>query len=197
MNDLPRHGLPDKLAATIPPHWLVILVQGYFTGRSQYIRTHNKVSSTIATNCGVLQGAVHSPFIFTLHAYDLFSESLFSFLKYADDVAQSLSIINNALIYVSKWSRKNGLNLNPNKCVHCMFSFKGNTLTDSNLKASINDNVLSTVDTVPYLGVTFARNAKWINHVEGIFRQCVRRLSTPAEYIRKFSERCVIPIGRT
>ncbi len=43
----------------------------------------------------------------------------------ADDVvighpcrdAQGLSIINNALKYVSEWSGQNGLNLNPNKCV--------------------------------------------------------------------------------
>ncbi len=44
---------------------------------------------------------------------------------------------------------------------------------------------------------------KWANHVEGIFRKCarlsffakkLRRLSTPAEYIRKFANACVIPI---
>ncbi len=66
----------------------------------------------------------------------------------------------------------------------------------------INDNVLSTFDTVTYLGVTFARNAKWTNHIEGIFRKCVRlsffakklrRLSIPAEYIHNFDETCVLP----
>ncbi len=71
------------------------------------------------------------------------------------------------------------------------------------LKATINDNALSTVDTVNYLAVTFARTAKWTDHVEGIFRKYVRlsffakklrRLSTPAEYIRKLAEACVIPI---
>ncbi len=87
------------------------------------------------------------------------------------------------------------------KCVQCTFFLIGNAVIDPDLKATINDNALSTVDTVTYLGVTFARNAKWINHVEGIFRKCVhffakklRRLSTPAEYIRKFAEACVIPI---
>ncbi len=98
---------------------------------------------------------------------------------------------------------QNGLNLNPNKCVQCTFSLIGNVVTDPDLKATINDNALSTVDTVTCLGGTFARNANWTNHVEGIFRKCVRlcffakklrRLSTPAEYIRKFAEACVIPI---
>ncbi len=84
-----------------------------------------------------------------------------------------------------------------------MFSLIGNAVTDPDLNSTINDNELSSVDAVTYLGVTFARNAKWTNHVEGIFRKCVRlsffakklrRLSTPAEYIRNFAEACGIPI---
>ncbi len=117
--------------------------------------------------------------------------------------AQGLSIINNALKYVSEWSGQNCLHRNPNKCVQCTFSLTGNANIDPELDDIINDNALTTVDTVTYLGVTFARNAKWTNHGEGIFRKCVRlsffakklrRLSTPAEYIRKFAEACVIPI---
>ncbi len=84
-----------------------------------------------------------------------------------------------------------------------MFSLKGNAVNDTDVKATINDKPLSTIDSVTYLGVTFARNAKCTNHVEGIFRKGVRlsffakklqRLSTPAEYIRKFAEACVIPV---
>ncbi len=161
-----------------------------------------------------LAGRVHTQLIrinASLGSDKLFSESLVSFLKYADDVvighpcrdAQGLSIISNALKYVSEWSGQNGLNLNPNKCVQCTFSLIGNAVIDPDLKATVNDNALSTVDTFTNLGVTVARNAKWTNHVEGIFRKCVhlsffakklRSLSTPAEYIRKFAEACVIPI---
>ncbi len=112
----------------------------------------------------------------------IFSDSLVSFLKYANDVvighpcrnAQGLFIINNALKYVSEWSGQNGLNLNPNKCVECTFSLTGNAIIEPDLNATINDAALSTADTVTYLGVTFARNAKWTNHVEGIFSKCVR-----------------------
>ncbi len=117
INTLPRHVLLDKFAATNPPYWLVKWVHNYFTGRSQYIWAHNKVSSMIPNNYGVLQGAVLSPFFFTLHTSYLFSESLVSFLKYADDVvighhcrdAQDFSIINNALKYVSENPVQNGL----------------------------------------------------------------------------------------
>ncbi len=81
------------------------------TGRSQYTRLKNKTSSVIPNNGGVLQGAVLSPFFFTLHTSYLYPESLTSFLKYADDVvighpckdSQGIFTINNALKYVPDW----------------------------------------------------------------------------------------------
>ncbi len=141
-NILPRRGLLDKFAATNPPHWLMKWVHNYFTGRSQYIRVNTKTSSVILNNCGDLQGAILSPFIFALPTSDLYSESLASFLKYADDFvishpcenSKGIFTINNALKYVSHWSADNGLKLYPSKCVQCMFTLKGNTVTNPNLK---------------------------------------------------------------
>ncbi len=91
--------------------------------------------------------------------------------------AQGLSNINNALKYISEWCGQNGLTLSPNKCVHCTFPLKGNAVTDPDLKATINDNAFSTVD------------AKWTNHVEGIFRKCVR-LSFFCKEISKVINTC-------
>ncbi len=80
--------------------------------------------------------------------------------------SQGVSTINNALKYVP--------NLNPKKCVQCMFFLKDNAVTDADLKATINDNALSTVRSVAYLGVTFWIYAEWTAHVEEILRKCVR-----------------------
>ncbi len=89
------------------------------------------------------------------------------------------------------------------KCVQCMFTLKGNAVTDPGMKANTYNNTLSEVESVTYLGVIFSNNAKWIAHVEDIFRKCVRlsffvkkllRLPTPADFIRKFVETCVIPL---
>ncbi len=98
------------------------------------------------------------------------------------------------LKYVSEWSKENGLNLNPNKCVQCMFSLKENAVTDPGLKVTI-----SAVESVTYFWGYIREKSK----LDGIFRNCVhlfffakklRRLSTPAEFIRKFGESGVIPI---
>ncbi len=53
-----------------------------------------------------------------------------------------------------------------------MFSLKGNAAI--NPQATINGNVLFTVDSVTYNGIKFSTKAKWTNRVEGIFRKCVR-----------------------
>ncbi len=42
------------------------------------------------------------------------------------------------------------------------------------LKANINDNTLSEVESVTNLGVSFSNNAKWTAHVEDVFRKWVR-----------------------
>ncbi len=104
-----------------PPHWLPKLVYG---GSLYWSQPNNKVSSVIPNNCGVLQGAVLSLFLLTLHTSYLYSESLASFFKYADDVirhpckdSKGIFTINNALKCVSDWSGDNGLNHYPNKRV--------------------------------------------------------------------------------
>ncbi len=83
-------------------------------------------------------------------------------LRPYDNESKASSWLNNpstnALKYVSEWSGKNYLNLNPKKCVQCMFSLNGDDVTDPDLKATINDNVLSTVD-LPWGGAIMLRES--------------------------------------
>ncbi len=46
----------------------------------------------------------------------------------------------------------------------------GKAVTNLGLKATMNDDALSTVGSVTYLGVTFSSNAKWTTHVEESLR---------------------------
>ncbi len=64
---------------------------------------------------------------------------------------------------------ENGLIHNPKKCIHCIFSIRGNADTKPDFKATINANALSTVEFVIYLAVSFARDAKWTTHIEEMF----------------------------
>ncbi len=161
------------------------------------------------SNCGFLQ------VLFFPRSFSPFILPIFSLnhrLPFADDVFighynwdfQGIFIISYALQYVSEWSKKNGLNLNPKQLAQYMYTLTGNAVTNPDLKASMNRNSLSTVESVTYLGDTFTINANRANYYEGIFRKRVRlsifanklgRLSTPAECISKFSEACATPIN--
>ncbi len=75
-----------------------------------------------------------------------------------------------------------------------MFTLKGNAVTDPDLKANINGNTLSEVESV---------YVKWTAKVGDILRKCVRlslfvkklrRLSTPTEFSPKFVETFALPL---
>ncbi len=116
---------------------------------SQYIRANDKTSSVITNNRGV----DFLPF-FTLHTSDHYPESFDSFLEYAGDVvighlckdSQGIFTIKNVFQYVSVWFRDNDLNLKLNYCVQCMFTLKGNDVTNPDLKANISGYTLSEVE---------------------------------------------------
>ncbi len=55
-----------------------------------------------------------------------------------------------------------------------MFTLKGNAATDHDLRANVNGNTLSKVDSVTHLGVTFSNNAKWTAHAVDMFRKWIR-----------------------
>ncbi len=51
---------------------------------------------------------------------------------------------------------------------------KGNNVINPDLKANTIGNILSEIESVANLGVTFSNNAKWTAHVGDILRKCVR-----------------------
>ncbi len=69
-----------------------------------------------------------------------------------------------------------------------MSTLTGIGVTDPALKANLNGNTLSTVESVTYLGVTFPNNAKWTTHVEDIFRN-FESYQCPLSLFANFSRR--------
>ncbi len=69
-----------------------------------------------------------------------------------------------------------------------MFTLKGNAVTDPDLKANVNGNTLSEVESVTYFGVTLSNNAKWTAHVE-------YHLFPIYAYVYLLLQRCSIAAG--
>jgi ribonuclease HI len=72
--------------------------------------------------------------------------------------------MNKALLKVSVWARKFGLELCPNKTVHMIFTNK--TLREGQGQLSIDGKIIREVKSVKYLGVTLDTRLSWNKHIE-------------------------------
>ncbi|VDL93982.1 unnamed protein product [Schistocephalus solidus] len=128
-NTIPRHLL-NKTSASGSPGWVVSWFEGYFTSRNQFVQSGKWQSTVLSNNRGVLQGAILSPHLFSLHPDDLRSPNECLYIKYADDMVVGhplknqthLQCLKDGLDHVSAWSSDNGLQLNHEKSVQCVFT---------------------------------------------------------------------------
>ena len=83
---MPRQQIITDLAEIGTPGWIVSWLSNDFQDRKQYTCIGGAKSSSVLNNCGVLQGAVLSPFIFSFHHGALQSSNACSLFKYVDDL---------------------------------------------------------------------------------------------------------------
>ncbi|VDM05779.1 unnamed protein product [Schistocephalus solidus] len=128
-NTIPRHLILNKTPASGSPGWVVSWLEDYFTSRTQFVQSGKWKSTVLPNNCGVLQGAILSPHLFSLHTDDLRSPNDCLYIKYAEDMVVDhplknqthLQCLKDGLDHVAAWSSDNGLQLNHEKSVQRVF----------------------------------------------------------------------------
>lgn len=124
--------LIHKLRPYTPPH-ILNLITSYLSHRTFSIKYQQFTSSSRPILAGVPQGAVLSPFLFSLFINDAPTIKGVQEFIYADDIAYAVkdSRVNiavkrlqRAAIALSNWSAENGLALNAQKCQAIIFSLK-------------------------------------------------------------------------
>ena len=105
----------------------VQLLKSYLSDRSQYVEFDNIRSETVPLNCGVPQGSILGPLLFSLFINDLPSVlSGVNYHMYADDFqiyasstvqdkSALIDLINLNIASIVAWSKENGLQLNARK----------------------------------------------------------------------------------
>jgi hypothetical protein len=180
-NCVNRKKLLDKLAARgLPTHLLNWLVD-YFTDRFQLTSVGNAKSELTPVLTGVLQGAILSPFLFSMYIADIPQSPDCFMSKYADDVLvgcvmsrhNSADYFQTSIHSIEAWSREFNLVLNPTKCVTLTFTFKK---TIPPTRTLINHTAIDSVTSFKYLGVIFSTPFSWSPHVFHTFCK-IRRLS--------------------
>ncbi len=109
----------------------------YLSNRSQYTKINHSLSTTDTVTCGVPQGSLLGPLLFSLYINDIcHSSTLLSFIMFADDtnmlyssknttLTAIVNTVNNELCNVYTWLKSNRLSLNLNKCNFIIFRKKG------------------------------------------------------------------------
>lgn len=164
----------------------VSLVQSYLKDRLQAVSIDGVVSSFLQVSCGVPQGSVLGPLLFSMFINDLPDVLYFSkYHLFADDVQIYTSFpndrlmdcidrLNSDLSRISYWAVENNLLLNPAKSQAIMFN-----KSRSNLSApivSINSHQIPFSRTVVNLGLTLNNELTWIDHASSIASKVFTRL---------------------
>ena len=173
------------------PNQLIQWIASYLSGRSQKVFYNSHFSSGIPVTSGVPQGSHLGPLLFLLFINDLPSVIVkSSILLYADDVklyhaSQSDNPFLQAdLDRITNWCNLNCIKLNLEKCKHMVFARK--ILFTKTY--SINNKSLSSVDSIPDLGVTLDTKLRFDLHINCIVSKAFRTLGFIKRWAKEFKD---------
>ena len=160
----------------------------YISGRNQCVKIGNVVSNSFDLNCGVPQGSVLGPILFSLYTTPLNKViSLYKTIKfhfYADDTQLyihlspdstrlSFSELQKCLCDVQSWMGSNKLKLNPDKTEFILF---GSVSQRAKLAKCFPIDILGSklfpTDKVRNLGVLFDSGFTFSGQVSSVCRSC-------------------------
>lgn len=171
-----------------PSKWF----QAYLHDRQQCVSFGNKLSASCTLSCGVPQGGVLSPVLFSI-----FINSLSTFLTskhhfYADDlqlyvttpiddIANAIATLNIELNKIVTWCHSYGLLINPNKSQVTIVgnSYQLSKINSLNLPPILFDSVaLSPLPVVKDLGLLIDNNLTWAPQVAEVSRKVFATISS-------------------
>jgi len=150
------------------------LIESYLSGRSQSVCVNGFHSQLLGISCGIPQGSVLGPILFSMFINDLperlkHSEShLFAddFQLYKtvreDNISLDMCLLKSDLDVVSSWAKENRLGLNATKTKAIIFSSSGWV---KDIPDVVFEGVqLKFVDSVKNLGLTLEGGLDWEPH---------------------------------
>ena len=147
------------------------LLSSYLNERYQCTMIDDEISTFRHISCGVPQGSVLAPFLFSVFTNDLPDVTTMETTLFADDACFSYGhhnpvdledIVNKELIKISKWYHNNKLSLNEEKSNFILIHRKKQAI---NLKLTLNNTIMEQKKQVKYLGITIDESLTWKPHI--------------------------------
>lgn len=152
------------------------LLKNYLKNRKQYVYLNNKKSHLLTVKCGIPQGSILGPLLFSIYVNDIFDLPLNGkILLFADDaviiygetsLAELKDNMEHDLEILTSWLQKNKFRLNIKKTNFIIFQSTNRLPVFDEIK--INDDIVKRVDNTRYLGLQIDSRLKWTSHVDVI-----------------------------
>ena len=171
--------------------------KSYLSSRSQYVYMNGVRSEYAAVECGIPQGSVLGPLLFSIYINDLGNVIKKSKLSlYADDtcmyyssknVSEIKTVMEDDLREVSRWLASNKLKLNLAKCEFLLVGSRNRIKKVSKTTSiSLNGECIKRVNNTKYLGIVIDEYLDWgahIKHMKSKIAKCVYLLKRIRPYI--------------
>ena len=159
----------------------------YLTSRSQAISIQNSTSSFSNLSCGVPQGSVLGPLLFTLYTTPLgsvISKNSIKYHLYADDTqlyisftpsnsTSSLEMLSNTFSDILSWMNSNKLLLNPSKTEFLLIGTKQQRLKFSQLTTlSLGNDIIPVNSSARNLGFIFDSDMSFTDQINSLSKSC-------------------------
>ena len=153
------------------------LLKSYLNNRQQVVHIQYTFSVSHYVCCGVLQGSVLGPLLFSIYINDLPKVSSFETRLFADDTVLKLTDstlkslyekVNAELSKVGNWLNSNKLSLNYSKTTYLLIEpkTKANNSTFHNFKVNLKGIKIQKSLSTKYLGVILDENLDWKPHIK-------------------------------
>lgn len=165
------------------------LIFSYLTERKNYVHVNNTISSSFTLHCGVPQGSILGPLLFSMYIDDF--PNCISILTphlFADDVQltcsaplenidETIALVDLDLTSVSDWALENDLTLNPTKS-QALVVYKY-SLRQSINTITLNNSVIPFSAKINSLGIVMNELLNWDDHINKVCQTvytCLKKL---------------------